>query len=77
MADTPQAAPLLDSSDLNSATWRKLREHFEGRLATHRAKNDSPLDEVKTAKLRGRIAEDTYFLSLASPVPLMKEDKSD
>lgn len=75
MADTPGV--VLEPADLNSAVWLKLKAHFEKRLADNRAKNDSPLDPVKTAKLRGRIAEDNYFLSLGSPVPLMKVDAED
>lgn len=76
MVDAVQA-PVLDSGDLNSPTWMRIKAHYEKRLAIHRARNDTDLDPIKTAKLRGRIAEAEYILSLGSPVPLMKVDTQD
>lgn len=70
-------ARVLDEADLRSATWQKIKAHYEGRLADLRARNDGPLDPIKTAKLRGRIEEAKQILSLASPVPLMKVEEPD
>ena len=46
---------VLDYNDLNSLTWMRLRKHFESRLAYLRALNDSDLDPIATARLRGEI----------------------
>ena len=58
---------ILTAEDLRSPTWLKLKAHFEGRRAEHRAANDNDKDVVATAKLRGRIAEATYLLDLEKP----------
>ncbi len=63
----------LTPEEINSHLFRKLRTHFEERAAQHRVKNDGNLGEIDTARLRGKIAEDLYFVSLASPVKGMKE----
>lgn len=55
---------ILDINDRQSPTWRKIREHFEERLQDHRIKNDGNLTEVETARLRGRIAEAEYIISI-------------
>ena len=57
---------VLNEADLQSATWHKIRKHFEERLADHRARNDLTLSEIDTAKLRGRIAEDVYILDFVN-----------
>ena len=56
-------------ADLQSATWRKLKKHFEERLADYRVANDNTLSDLETVKLRGRIAELKYMLDLAKPDP--------
>ena len=54
---------VLNDHDLGTSTAKKLRDYFEERLATHRAKNDSaPLE--RTEKLRGQIAETKHILNL-------------
>lgn len=55
---------VLNDHEASSAVWMKIREHLEERLALLRAKNDDskPVDE--TEKLRGRIREVKYLLSL-------------
>ena len=46
------------SPPINSADWRKVNEHIEGRLATHQKRLEQvDLDAQTTAVLRGRIAE--------------------
>ena len=45
-----------------------MRQHYERRLHTLRAQNDSmTLDPIKTAELRGRIAEVRAILNLDRP----------
>ena len=55
---------ILDLNDRQSPTWAKIRAHFTERLQDHRIKNDGQLSDSDTAKLRGRIAEAQYVLSL-------------
>ncbi len=57
-------AAFLTHEERTSALWKKLRDHLEKRLDAHRKENDGNLDERKTARLRGRIAEAKYLLSL-------------
>jgi len=67
---------LLSNLDLQSATWKKLEQHYTERLAMLRAKNDSDSDPQRTSKLRGAIAEAKHFLALgeAPPVPATESD---
>lgn len=63
----------LEQSDKVSPTWMKLRQHFEEELATLRKMNDGKLDEVATARLRGRIREVKYVLSLGEDQVLLEQ----
>lgn len=54
----------LEEFERNSALWKKIRAHFEHRLQRHRARNDASKSVEETEKLRGRIAECKYILSL-------------
>lgn len=61
--------PLLPQSDLgrqdiDSRTLDKLMRLLEVRLAQLREENDQRLDEVKTATIRGRIAELKALLAI-------------
>jgi len=58
---------LLNATELQSPAWHKIKKHFEERLEVHRLKNEGNLDEVATAKLRGRIAEARAVLALDQP----------
>ena len=55
--------------DFRSDTWRALEEMATTKLDGLRRKNDGQLDELKTAHLRGRIAELKDLLTLAQPAP--------
>lgn len=59
----------LDDTERHSSLWRKLAEYYQQRLALLRAKNDGDLDEARTARIRGQIAEVKQFLDLAEPGP--------
>ena len=55
---------ILDINDRQSPVWAKIRKQLEERLQDHRIKNDGQLSKSDTAKLRGRIAEAQYIISL-------------
>lgn len=69
------ARRLLDLNDRQSPTWRKLKKHFESRLAEMRAKNDNDLDVIATAKLRGSIRVVQELLALGDQDPTMEADE--
>ena len=47
----------LTDAELNSPLWLKLTKHWGEELAALRMKNDSDMDELKTAFVRGRIQQ--------------------
>lgn len=51
--------------DFTSDTWKALAARYESRLEDLRRRNDGDLNEIQTAKLRGRINEIREFLALA------------
>jgi len=51
--------------DFTSDTWKALVIRYESRLEDLRRKNDGDLNEIQTAKLRGRINEIRELLALA------------
>lgn len=56
----------LTGADVKSKTWLKLRDWAEAEIADLRKRNDNPEHgPVKTAELRGRIAQLLEMLSLA------------
>lgn len=59
----------LSADESRSALWLKIKEYLEQRLAEHRLKNDNNLNEIDTARLRGRIAEDLKLLEMDKPDP--------
>ena len=61
--------PLLNTLDLQSPTWMKLKKHLELKLEALRKSNDGDFDADKTAKLRGRIAEVRAFLAIGDAKP--------
>lgn len=67
--------PVLNEHDRQSALWKKLQAHLEARLQQMRERNDSAIDVVRTAKLRGRIAEIKYLLSLDEEQPIESGDE--
>lgn len=61
--------PVLDNTDRHSATWKKLKQHLQDRIALLRARNDRHHDDRKTAALRGSIDELKYLCSLDADKP--------
>lgn len=55
----------LDREDFKTRTWAHLSALLELRLAALREENDHRLDDVKTATIRGRIAEVKTLLALS------------
>jgi hypothetical protein len=54
--------------EASTPLWIALRQHYERRLHSLRSQNDSmTLDPIKTAELRGRIAEVKALLNLDKP----------
>jgi len=60
---------MLAREDFNTRTWERVEALLRARLQTYRELNDSNLDEVKTAKVRGRIAEIKDLLALPKADP--------
>jgi hypothetical protein len=56
----------MQIEDFNSAVWKRHEAGLKARLAELRALNDSPADALKTAEIRGRIAEVKTILALPS-----------
>lgn len=52
----------LTNHQRTSDTWLAVTKYCEDRLVALRRQNDGDLDERRTAKLRGRIAEIQQFL---------------
>lgn len=66
---------LLNLNDRQSPTWRKLKNYCETRLTELRARNDSDLDALATAKLRGEIKATANLLALGDQDPTMEADE--
>lgn len=65
---------ILTPHELQDPIWLRLKEHYQARLADLRKQNDSAkLNEIETARLRGRIEECKKFLSLSDPKPDIDE----
>lgn len=56
-------------ADFDTQTWRNLKKHFETELEALRMSNDSNLNEVTTAHLRGRINQLKAIINLDKPDP--------
>lgn len=54
----------LTTLELQSAVWLKLRDHLNETLLSLRSQNDGDLDEIATARLRGRISAVKVILAL-------------
>lgn len=68
----------LTESEIHSATWKRISEHFQARLDAHRKDNDGNLTHEQTTKLRGRIAEIKVLLGIAErdlPAPVADHDE--
>jgi CRISPR/Cas system-associated endonuclease Cas3-HD len=55
----------LTAYERESALWKKLEEHMIEKLGIYRSRNDGDLNEIETARLRGRISQVKEFLALS------------
>lgn len=67
----------LDYAEKHSPVWAELKKHLVERLAELRASNDEDRPADQTARLRGRIAEIKYILSLEQDQPAQVEPERD
>lgn len=59
----------LLQTDFESPTWMRFIAYQEKKLTELRAKNDGRMDEIETARLRGRILEVKLILGLTFDAP--------
>ena len=59
----------LTVQEKNSSTWVKIEAFLTERIATAQIQNEGPLDPLKTADLRGRIAALRALKSLGDDEP--------
>lgn len=64
----------LEENELMSSTWIKLEEHMKNRLSVLRGQNDGDLNEMQTARLRGRIAELKSLLGLSEDPAIVQDE---
>lgn len=66
--------PVLTDNDRQSAAWKKLKAHYEARLAKLRVQNDNTMPYEDTVRMRGRIDEVKLLLKLGDaptqPLPV-------
>lgn len=65
----PKPRFILTEDEKESRLWKRLCEHWQDRLQTLRAQNDSDKSESATARLRGQIAELKASLGLEKELP--------
>lgn len=64
---------VLIDSDIQSATWQKVRNYAQARQNQLLNENTADLDAIKTSRLRGRIAELKLLLALEKkPAPIQE-----
>jgi hypothetical protein len=61
--------PVLKPDDVASATWMKIRQNLQARLADRRDRLEGNHDPVETARIRGEIAEIKRILNFESKAP--------
>lgn len=52
------------ASDFTTPLWLKIKKMQEAKLQRYREVNDGQLDEITTARLRGKISEVKAFLKI-------------
>lgn len=55
---------ILNGAEAQTALWQKIKAHYEKQLDLLRKQNDGELNEIETAKMRGRILEVKAILAL-------------
>lgn len=77
--DIRPAKPVLDANDLQTAVWRKIKEHIEAKRARACIRLEGDLDPVETSKVRGELKAYRHLLALGhpSPAPDAHEDETE
>jgi hypothetical protein len=57
----------LSKAERESPLWQKLERYVLARIEMARRMNDADLNEIETAKLRGRLSELKVLLAHADP----------
>lgn len=63
----------LSQNERDSALWKKIRAAVQQRISELRISNDFPLNELDTARLRGKLSAMKEFLDTGT-VPLPEND---
>lgn len=69
---TPEKPLRLETGEIQSPLWVKLKRHLEQRLAQLRQDNDGELSPEATAKIRGKIAAIKECLELETEFPMSR-----
>lgn len=64
----------LTPQELQSSTWLKLEAYLQQKLADLRSQNDGDMSMEATARLRGRVAQVKFILSLRENSEAMQPD---
>jgi len=64
---------ILAEHEIGSAVWKKIRQILIKRLHNYRILNDGALNEVETAKIRGKIEAVLEIMALGE-IPRFEED---
>lgn len=54
----------LTKVELDTAVWKRIEAHLNEQIESLRRQNDGDMDEIATAKLRGRISAIKSILAL-------------
>ena len=63
---------ILTRQERHDPLWRRLREHYETRLAELRLQNDHRMSEAERSELLGQIAEVKRALAFDQDVPVVE-----
>lgn len=70
---SPEEVLTFSQEDRYAAVWLRVKRYYESRLETLRRQNDADLDDISTARLRGRIMEIKALLDLDTPDPAIRD----
>lgn len=62
---------VLTAHDKAQGLWLRLSNHLNDRLEECRRRNDGPLTEIETARLRGEIKCLKYIIALGESRPFL------
>jgi hypothetical protein len=68
-------ALVLTTHELASPVWVKLKKHMEARLQSLRLRNESDLDPIATAKVRGESRGLKNLLALERPRQVVADEE--